>query len=154
MRIKKRAQLELSRLDVFDAVSSIRQSGIYLGVGLFFVLLVAIGGARVAFGAGMSYGLPGPLLGFHRYPRSRARAQLVLAIDAPGRDDERSSRLKYWLLCEIDQMRVATDLGRISGIDDVIAGLRVSEADHQRTRGSFNVLHDVAKRCRNLDIGR
>lgn len=80
---QKRRQLELDRLEVFDAVTSIRENAIYLGVGLFSVSLVAIGGARVAFWAGMSYGLLGPLMGVHGYLRGRARGQLVLALDRP-----------------------------------------------------------------------
>ena len=62
------------------------------------------------------------------------------------------SLLKYRPLCQVDQLRVTTDLGHVGGIDDMITGVRVSEADDQRAGGSLDVLHDIAKRCRNLDI--
>ncbi len=81
----KRAELQLTRLEVFDTRTELEEHLLNFGVGLFSISLAGIGGRGFAALAGWSYVLIGPLLTVHGtiMGKKRRRLETALAASAP-----------------------------------------------------------------------
>jgi hypothetical protein len=64
---RRREQLQLNRLEVFDTISSIQESGLNCGIALISIALVWFGGARLAGVSGMAYMLTGIVMALHGF---------------------------------------------------------------------------------------
>jgi len=73
---RRRKELELNQLEIFDTRSTIGVFTIQIGVGIVSVLIAVIGGSGFSGIAGMSYFLLGPALGFYGARTGKKRRAL------------------------------------------------------------------------------
>jgi type III secretory pathway component EscS len=62
---KKRAELDLNELEIFDTKSSIQESALNCGIAILSISIILIGGANYSGVAGMIYMLTGVAMGVH-----------------------------------------------------------------------------------------
>jgi uncharacterized membrane protein len=74
---RKRAELELTKLEVFDTRTSIQENALNCMVALVSLSLVLFGGPRFSTFAGISYMLTGFVLGIHGTIMGRRRGQMA-----------------------------------------------------------------------------
>ena len=79
---RKREMLELNRVERFDTLSSIQESGINCAIALTSISMVLIGGARYAGWAGMIYMLTGLVMAAHGYVMGSRRQKLVKQMES------------------------------------------------------------------------
>ncbi len=84
---RRRRELDLNELEIFDTKASIQAFSIQVGVGIISVMIATIGGLYYWF-AGMAYFLIGPALGFHGARTGKKRKKLVALIDSQRQDKE------------------------------------------------------------------
>ena len=81
---RKRAELELSELEVFDTVDNVRESVLNITIAALSIVLAYFGGPSGPSLGGLSYWLIGPGLGIHGWMSSRARKRLSDRLEAAG----------------------------------------------------------------------
>ena len=74
---RKRAELELTTVETFDTRASIRESAFMCGIALLSMLIVVVGGARLAGMAGMVYMLTPIVMTVNGRIMGRRRKRLV-----------------------------------------------------------------------------
>jgi hypothetical protein len=79
---RKRGDLELTTLEVFDTRTSIRESVLNICVGLLSIAIVGLGGPQYAALSGFAYALIGPILGIHGTWNRRRRDRLITTLTA------------------------------------------------------------------------
>jgi uncharacterized membrane protein len=78
---RKREQLELNRLEVFDTRNSIQESALNCLVALLSISLVLLGGIKYASLAGLTYMLTGVVLGMHGTLMGMRRGKMVKQLE-------------------------------------------------------------------------
>ena len=78
---RRRAELELNELEVFDTRESIGSQLLNIGVGVVSLFIVALGGGNFLAGAGLVYVLIGPLQTIHGTFMGRRRRKLEERLD-------------------------------------------------------------------------
>jgi uncharacterized membrane protein len=73
---RKRHELELNKLEVFDTISSIQEGALNSGIALMSICLLLIGGSAFAGIAGMIYMLTGVFMGAHGTIMGKRRRKL------------------------------------------------------------------------------
>lgn len=73
---RKRAELELNRLEVFDTIENLQQNGLNVLVGIISIAIAVIGGPRYAPISGMSYMLLGVFMTIHGVLMGKRRKKL------------------------------------------------------------------------------
>ena len=76
---RKRQELQLSKIEIFDTRTSIQENALNCGVALLSIALVAIGGVKFAGFAGVVYMLTGVLLSIHGVIMGKRRGKMVKA---------------------------------------------------------------------------
>ncbi|HEU0014522.1 MAG TPA: TMEM175 family protein [Longimicrobium sp.] len=79
---RKRGELELNEVEVFDTVDNVRESLLNVAVAVVSVLLAVFGGEMGAFLAGMVYWLVGPIMTINGFAAARARKRLTQRLAA------------------------------------------------------------------------
>jgi low temperature requirement protein LtrA len=79
---RRSAALELSSVERFDTVTSLREHLINVAIGLLSVAVVLIGGSRWAALSGVVYMLVGPVLTLHGMGRRKGRRKFELQPEA------------------------------------------------------------------------
>jgi len=79
---RKRAELELNTLEVFDTRTEIEGLLLQVAIGLLSISIAALGGWRFAGPSGWVYGLIGPTLAVHGRARGRQRKRMEAHIRA------------------------------------------------------------------------
>jgi hypothetical protein len=74
---RKRRELELNELEVFDTRNSIQESALNCGIALVSMLIVLLGGSKYAGFAGLVYMLTGVVMGMNGVLMGRRRNQMV-----------------------------------------------------------------------------
>ncbi len=74
---RKRAELDLNRLEVFDTRSSIQESALNCGIAILSIGIILIGGANYSGVAGLIYMLTGVVMGIHGTIDGRRRRRLA-----------------------------------------------------------------------------
>jgi uncharacterized membrane protein len=74
---RKREELELNRLELFDTRTSIQENALNCTVALISIVLVVVGGTKYAPLAGLTYMLTGVVLAVHGTIRGRRRGRMV-----------------------------------------------------------------------------
>ena len=74
---RKRAELDLSPVEVWDTRESLQEALLNIGIGLLSVTLAAAGGPRGSILAGWTYALLGPVDGLHGAIMGRRRRALA-----------------------------------------------------------------------------
>jgi hypothetical protein len=77
---RKRAQLDLNELEVFDTRTDIRESLLNVGIAVVSVLLAVIGGGRLAGLSGMTYMLTPIIMTLHGTLNGRRRKKLEKSV--------------------------------------------------------------------------
>jgi hypothetical protein len=82
---RRREELELNKLETFDTISSIQESGLNCVIALVSISLVWFGGARYSGFAGMAYMLTGVVMAVHGFIMGGRRRELAkqVSADAP-----------------------------------------------------------------------
>ena len=80
---RRRADLELNGLEIFDTRNSIRESALNCGVALLAIGMLLIGGAKFSGLAGMVFMLTGVLMGVHGTINGRRRRRMVQVMSEP-----------------------------------------------------------------------
>jgi hypothetical protein len=73
---RRRRELGLTPFEAFDTYSRLQEQAGYVSVGLVSIAIAVLGGSRLAFFSGISYGLLGPVMGFLGARRGKARRAL------------------------------------------------------------------------------
>ncbi|MDX6611458.1 MAG: hypothetical protein QOD75_644 [Blastocatellia bacterium] len=81
---RKRAELELNDLEIFDTRNSIQESGLHCIVALISIAMVVIGGAKFSGAAGMVYMLTGVIMGVHGTISGKRRRRLEALSEPPA----------------------------------------------------------------------
>ncbi len=85
---RRRRQLELNELEVFDTRGQIEGNALSVAVGLLSIVLALSGGPRMAPAAGMCYWLLGPLMAVHGFytgwRRDRLKKRLLAEAAGPA----------------------------------------------------------------------
>ncbi len=79
---RRREQLQLNTLEVFDTISSIQESGLNCGIALVSISLVWFGGHGFAGFAGMAYMLTGIVMGAHGFIMGARRRRLEKQLNS------------------------------------------------------------------------
>lgn len=79
---KKRDELELSTLETFDTLSSIKENLLHCSIAIVSIALVLIGGSQLAGFAGMIYMFTGVVMTVHGWSTRRRRKVLAKKIIA------------------------------------------------------------------------
>ncbi len=74
---RRRGELELTDVEVFDTRTSIRENVLHTGIGLLSIVLVLIGGSGWALWSGLTYMLIGPVLSLHGTLSGKRRRVLM-----------------------------------------------------------------------------
>ncbi|HEX4900624.1 MAG TPA: TMEM175 family protein [Pyrinomonadaceae bacterium] len=77
---KKRQELELSRLEIFDTISSVKEYSLHCSIAIISISLVLIGGPQMAGLAGMIYMLTGVVMTLHGWRSRRRRKRLATRL--------------------------------------------------------------------------
>ena len=73
---RKRAELELNKLEVFDTLENLQENGLNVLVGLISIAIAVIGGPRYTAISGLSYMLLGVFMTIHGVLMGRRRKKL------------------------------------------------------------------------------
>ena len=79
---KKRNELELSTLEIFDTISSVKENLLHCGIAIISIALVLIGGPQMAGLAGTIYMFTGIVMTVHGWGTRRRRKSLEKQIAA------------------------------------------------------------------------
>jgi uncharacterized membrane protein len=85
---RKRDELELNKLEVFDTRNSIQESALNCLVALISISLVVFGGARYASLAGLTYMLTGVVLGTHGFIMGTRRGKMAKKLTASSQAEQ------------------------------------------------------------------
>ncbi|HKP45755.1 MAG TPA: TMEM175 family protein [Pyrinomonadaceae bacterium] len=77
---RKRNQLDLNKLEVYDTLTSIQECALNCAVAVASMSMVLVGGVRLAPLSGLTYMLTGVLLGVHGTLRGKRRKKLETQI--------------------------------------------------------------------------
>jgi uncharacterized membrane protein len=78
---RKRQELELNRLEMFDTLNSVQECALNCGIALLSICLVAIGGNSFSGLAGLAYMLTGIVMGAHGTIMGKKRRRLEQEFD-------------------------------------------------------------------------
>jgi uncharacterized membrane protein len=73
---RKRDQLELNELELFDTRTSVRENLLQASVGVLSISIAAVGGSKYAFWSGITYVIVGPVMALHGAFSGRQRRKL------------------------------------------------------------------------------
>ncbi len=76
---RKRHELQLSEIEIFDTRTSIQENGLNCGIALLSMTLVVLGGTRLAGLAGLVYMLTGVVLSIHGVIMGKRRGTMMKA---------------------------------------------------------------------------
>jgi uncharacterized membrane protein len=76
--LRKKDELDLSRIEVYDTVSSISGNLVHVSIATISILVAVIGGENSSAWSGLTYFLLGPALSVHGAVRGRGRRKLEL----------------------------------------------------------------------------
>ena len=80
---RKRAELDLNPLEVFDTRNSIQESALNCGIAILSIAIILIGGSKFSGVAGMIYMLTGIVMGVHGTVGGRRRRQMEARLSEP-----------------------------------------------------------------------
>lgn len=78
---RKREALELTKVERFDTLSSVQESGLNCAIALVSICIVLFAGARYSGFAGMTYMLTGIVMWIHGYVMGSRREKLLKRLD-------------------------------------------------------------------------
>jgi transmembrane protein TMEM174 (potassium channel) len=77
---RKRKELELNRLELFDTVSSVQENLLHCGIAILSIATVVIGGTQLAGLAGVIYMLTGVVMAVHGTVSGKRRRRLEKSL--------------------------------------------------------------------------
>jgi hypothetical protein len=81
LALKRRDELELSEIEIYDTQASRRENLLNVSIGFLSILVVLAGGSKAAGFSGLTYVLVGPVLTVHGMINGKRRRRLETAAD-------------------------------------------------------------------------